>query len=311
MAIFLYKGLARVALLQTAGAPAPAVPPPDTVAALWARVRADSQDARAWFDLGRTYLQWGDSSSDSIVARARLDTADAAFGRVAGLDEGALGDSARVFRVFSWGERALIAWRRGGAEAAADVWSHLPETTKLQAELQELGENLLRSCPERGVLITAGPTDTYAAWYLGFTRRLRPDLVVVPLDAWVTDSVYRERVAAELRLLPLRPGSRDDPEARLLAVGQRRPLCASMAFERPPLRRARWASRPLVWVTGRVGRDRVPPEDFVFAALRLALDSAATWTPPALALYRRAAAATPALCRSLKTFGVGSEAGCR
>jgi hypothetical protein len=308
MAIFLCKCVAFVAAVQTA-AVAQSVPPADTVAILWGRIHADSQDARAWFELGRTYL--GRERHDSALARARLDSADVAFSRVAGLDEGALGDSARVFRVFAWGERALLAWRHSGIDGAADVWAHLPETTRLSAELQELGENLLRACPERGVLITAGPTDTYAASYLRFGRRLRPDLVIVPLDAWQTDSAYRQRVASELRLAPLSARSKEDPDARLLAVGERRPLCASMAFDKAPLRRARWSNRPLVWVTGRVGKDRVPPEDFVFAALRLALDGSATWAPPALALYRRAAAATPALCRSLKTFGIGAEAGCR
>ena len=91
-------------------------------------------------------------------------------------------------------------------------------------------------------------------------------------------------------------------------------MCASTAFERAPeLRpRVRWSSRPLVWVAGveRKG-DRVPAEDFVFAALRLAIDQHETWSPPAVALYRRAADVTPALCRPLGTFGIKAEVGCR
>jgi len=299
MAIFLYKGVGLAILLQTPAAAQP-VPPVDTVAVLWARVRADSQDARAWFELGRSYLN-----------RHLPDTADAALGRAAALDEGALGDSARTFRMFAWGDRALAAWRTSGMEAAADVWAHLPETTKLSAELQELGENLLRACPARGVLVTAGPLDTHAAWYLRFARGLRPDLVIVPLEAWQSDSTFRGRVARELRLAPVPAGRREDVEGRLVSVGDRRPLCASRGFERAPLRGARWTSRPLVWVTGKVGADRVAPEDFVFAAMRLALDHSATWAPPAMAIYRRSAAATPALCRSMKTFAIAREAGCR
>jgi hypothetical protein len=56
--------------------------------------------------------------------------------------------------------------------------------------------------------------------------------------------------------------------------------------------------------------DRVPPEDFVFAALRLAVDQHDTWSPPAVALYRRAAEVTPALCRPLETFGLKADVGC-
>jgi hypothetical protein len=66
-----------------------------------------------------------------------------------------------------------------------------------------------------------------------------------------------------------------------------------------------------VWVAGveRKG-DRVPAEDFVFAALRLAIDQHETWSPPAVAIYRRAADVTSALCRPLETFGIKSEVGC-
>jgi hypothetical protein len=310
MAIFLFNAVALVAALQTPAAAQPVPPPRDTVAMLWARVQGDSQDVRAWFELGRKYLRRREAG-DTARDRARLDTADATLGRVIELDEGALGDSARTFLVFSWGARALLAWSRVGIEGAADVWAHRPASTRLTAELQELGENLLRACPSRGVLITAGPIDTYAAWYLQFSRRLRRDLVVVPLEAWQNDSLFRRRVATELRLAAASAKGREDVDARLLSAGTARPLCASMVFDRPPLRRARWSTRPLVWVSGRVGTEHARVEDFVFAALRLSLDGSDTWAPPALALYRRSAAATPALCRSLKTFGIAREAGCR
>jgi hypothetical protein len=141
-------------------------------------------------------------------------------------------------------------------------------------------------------------------------RRLRPDLVVVPLYKWMGDGAYRADVAQGLGV-----AQDADPKGRherlLVAAGRRRPLCASMAFARPPFGGTRWQGRPLVWVSGRVGRDRVPPEDFVFAALRVALDESGTWAAPTLELYRRAAAATRPLCRPLKTFGITSEVGCR
>jgi hypothetical protein len=258
--------------------------------ALWARVRADSSDGHAWLALGRAYLR-RPRGTDTAAARAGLDSADLALGRAAALSAGVGADSAGTFRLFAWGERALLAWRRSGAEAAADVWTHLPDDARLPPALEELGENLLRACPERGLLVTAGHTDTHAASYLRFVRRLRPDLTVLPLAYW----------------------DGEDVEARLRAAGERRPLCASMALERPPGRRVKWQARPLVWVAGRTKgtRDRVPAEDFVFAALRLALDESSSWTPRAIEVYRRAAKTTPALCKAFKTFGIVKEVGCR
>ncbi|PYP08141.1 MAG: hypothetical protein DMD56_13395, partial [Gemmatimonadetes bacterium] len=53
-----------------------------------------------------------------------------------------------------------------------------------------------------------------------------------------------------------------------------------MAFERPPETRPRirWDTRPLVWVAGPEGKgSRVPPRDFVFGALRVALDANDPW----------------------------------
>src|SRR5437660_1685659 len=77
---------------------------------------------------------------------------------------------------------------------------------------------------------------------------------------------------------------------------------------RPPAPRIGWSTRPLVWVAGpHLKDDRVPPRDFVFAALRLALDNNDAWAPPALALYARAARTTPALCEALKTFRLTNE----
>jgi hypothetical protein len=53
----------------------------------------------------------------------------------------------------------------------------------------------------------------------------------------------------------------------------------------------------------------VPPRDFVFAALRVALDERGPWAAPALALYARAARATPALCEAFRAFRLIGEIG--
>ena len=88
-----------------------------------------------------------------------------------------------------------------------------------------------------------------------------------------------------------------------------------MGFDRPPELRPRvsWKTRPLVWAGGPgAANNPVPPQDFVFAALKLALDAIDTWARPAIVLYRRAAALTPALCRTITGYQVPKEkVGCR
>jgi len=191
-----------------------------------------------------------------------------------------------------------------------ETWGPLPMDLRVPPVLDELGENLLRACPAGGVLLTAGDADFYAAWYMRFARGLRPDLLVIPLAAWRSDAVLRARLAADLKLR-----ARTGADAWLGELVRRRPVCVSMAFERPPETRPRirWETRPLVWVAGPEGKSpRVPPRDFVFGALRVALDATDPWAEPALAAYTRAARATPALCEAMATFRVATDvAACR
>lgn len=308
MATFLYKAALGLLLMQS-----PATPADTGRAALWARVNADSTDGSAWLDLGRAYLQHGVEYHahkkpvpvDTAAARATLDTAQVAFERAARFSPGTrTADSARVYRVYAVGERAYLDWEASGTAAATLTWHTLPETLRLPPVLEELGENLLRACPHHGLLFTAGETDTQAAWYLRFARGLRPDLVVVPMERWRGDSVLRNRVLRELKTR--------DPSVR--GLSQARAVCASMGFEKPPEVRpaVKWNKRPLVWVTGKESKaDRVPAQDFVFAALRLSIDEHGTWTAPAVALYRRAAENVGGLCKAFETFGVDEEVECR
>jgi len=72
-----------------------------------------------------------------------------------------------------------------------------------------------------------------------------------------------------------------------------------------------WEPRPLVWVAGPEQGDRVPSGDFVFAALKLALDAHEAWAQAALAVYGRAARMTPTLCETLGRFQLtGEQVGC-
>ena len=308
MGIFLYRTAALLALVQN-----PQTPQPDSVrAGLWAKVTADSTDASAWLELGRAYLDRNADyhahkkpvNVDTVLAHATLDTAQLAFERAARLSTGTrTADSARVYRVYAYGERAAIDWETAGMSAATLAWHDVPEDLKLPPVLEELGENLLRACPHQGILFTAGETDTQAAWYLRFSRGLRPDLMIVPFERWRGDSVLRNRVLRELKTR----------SSSLQALSQARAVCASVAFERPPDERSvKWNKRPLVWVTGNETKaDRVPPQDFVFAALKQAVDEHETWTPPVTAIYRRAVSNSGGLCKAFDTFELGDEVGCR
>src|SRR5712664_96892 len=305
MGTFLCKAALAALLVQT--------PHPDSVrAGLRARVAADSTNGPAWLELGRAYLQRAADyhthrkpmTVDTVWAHGTLDTAQQAFERAARMSAGTrTADSARVYRVYAFGEWAYVDWEAAGIAAATRTWHALPEGLRLPPVLEELGENLLRACPHQGILFTAGETDTQAAWFLRFSRGLRPDLMIVPYNRWYGDSVLRNRVLHELKTR----------NPSLSALSQSRAVCASMWFERPPEERGvKWNKRPLVWVTGKETKaDRVPPQDFVFAALKLAVDEHETWTAPVTAIYRRAASNVGGLCKAFDTFGLSAEVGCR
>src|SRR6266702_3013930 len=237
MATFLCSGLVLVTWLQAPPPPPPpAAPAADSLTTLRGRTERDSTDAQLWLLMGRAYLGMGveahgathRSSEDSVWARAVLDTAEQALGRAAAL-AGPLGSSA----------------------VGEEPWGPLPMDLRVPPVLDELGENLLRACPAGGVLLTAGDADFYAAWYMRFARGLRPDLLVLPLAAWRSDAVLRARLTADLKL-----GRRGGDDAWLAELVRRRPVCVSMAFDRPPETRPRirWETRPLVWVAGPEGK---------------------------------------------------------
>jgi hypothetical protein len=313
MAIFLCRALLAAALAQGTASPR------DSLAGTRRRPLGP-QDGHEWAAVGRAYLgllaadRTGPARRDTVWTHAVLDSADRAFARAAtalgSVGISPAGDSARVFRVQVWSERALLAWETGGLAGTAEGWGPVPADLRLSPVLEELGENLLRACPTHGVLLTAAAADSYAAWYMRYVRGLRPDLLVVPLAVWRTDPAFRARAAIDLRLGPAGKGG-----GWLGALVDRRPACVSMGFERPPAGSGRlhWKARPLVWVAARHdGGDRVPPRDFVFAALKMALDDRDPWAHDAVALYARSARTTRGLCDGLAAFKVAAaNTGCR
>jgi hypothetical protein len=142
-----------------------------------------------------------------------------------------------------------------------------------------------------------------------FVRGLRPDLLVLPWATWRADSALRARALADQK-----PGKRkgNAVPVSLESVVERRPVCASMAFQAPPEAHVRWEARPLVWVAARDEGERVSPRDFVFVALKPALDQADPFAGTALELYARAAGLAPALCETLAAFqAADGVAACR
>ncbi len=308
MGTFLYSVLAAALLQGTVGASR------DTTDSL--RSRADSIDPRAALAVARAYLaRWEAVRAtrgpiDTVAARVARDSADDALAQAVAMfgapGTSPAGDSARVLRVAEWSARALDAWTAKGLGAGTEVWGPLPSDLRLTPVLEELGENLLRTCPQDGILLTGSGADFLAAWYMRFARGLRPDLVVMPLSLWEENDAFRARAARDLRL------GRDADRGRVVeALAERRPVCASMGLEAPP-GRLHWHAWPLVWVAGPHSKDKgVSPDDFVFAALELGIAGGDPWAESALAIYNRAAGVTPALCAALAVFQVSGTPRCR
>ena len=316
MATFLSSAFLLGALVQ-----AP-VPSPESLAVFSARIARDSGDGRAWFALGRLELRATslyhrhEGAPDTTWVRGTIFAAESAFTRAALLRIGsAEGDSARAFRVFAWAELGLVAWELGDSGAVSATWNSRPADAQLPPVLEELAENFLRACPARAVLLTESDAVTSAAWYLHFARGVRPDVTTISLARYQDDSVFADRVNRDLRLVrpaTARGGTRED---RVRALAGQRPVCVGGDFVAPPGGHGRivWRTRPLVWVAGKgAPDDKVPATDFVFAALKLALDANDPWGRSAREIYRRAAKLTPSLCPVLATYGVrGEKVGCK
>lgn len=316
MAAFLFKTLLALQLAQGQ------VPSPESLAVLTARVARDSGDAAAWLALGRAQLRAAEAyhthagPPDTAWARGALSTAEGAFGRAAALRPGlGLGDSAATFRVLARADLATLAWELNDSAAADSAWRTFPTGARLPPVLEEMAENFLRACPPHAVLLTDNDIVTGATAYLRFNHGIRPDLLTIPMSRYRGDSVFVARAAKDAGLK--RPPRRGETaEARVLALGALRPVCAGVDFGSPPGGHGRiaWQVRPMVWVAGKDAATaaRVPAADFVFAALKFAIDANDPWGRFALDVYRHAARLSPTLCQPLASYGVPrSRTGCR
>ncbi|HYK09887.1 MAG TPA: hypothetical protein VEV39_03735 [Gemmatimonadales bacterium] len=316
MAAFLFKALLAAQLAQAQ------VPSPESLAVLSSRVAHDSGDAAAWLALGRAQLRAADAyhthagPPDTAWARSTMLSAEMAFGRAAALRPGlGLGDSASTFRVMAREDLAILSWELGDTTAVDSVWQEIPTGSRLPPVLEELAENLLRACPPHAVLLTDNDVVSAAAEYLRFNHDIRPDLLTVPLNRYRTDSVFSIRVAKDAGLKKP-PKRAESAESMILTLGALRPVCAGVDFGAPPGGHGRigWQTRPFVWVAGKSSGagPQVPAADFVFAALKFAIDANDPWARFALDLYRHAARLSPDLCRPMASYGIPrARTGCR
>jgi hypothetical protein len=72
---------------------------------------------------------------------------------------------------------------------------------RLDPSLKEYAQDLLRSVPENGVLITHGVEDTYAVLYLQESKGIRTDVQVLSLD-WFQNTQFRDLVKSHYYKLP-------------------------------------------------------------------------------------------------------------
>jgi len=269
-------------------------------------VRRDSTYREAWQALGESLLRSATAArlAPSEVGSGRvapvptlLDSADQAFVHAALLGRA----DAAGYRVFVWGERALLAWGDSGIAAAQRTVPTLPLDVRPPAILEELAENILRACPSEGLLVTARDEDTYATLYLRLVRGLRSDLYIVPFGSWAADSAFQRAAASDLGIRPF-------PDADWLeVVAKRRPVCATAWFiPPPPAGGLRWVPHPLLWTAGPVDdQETVSEGEFVFVALLEAVaGGGGRWASAAVDFYRHAVRVNRRLCEGMRVFGV-------
>jgi hypothetical protein len=201
-------------------------------------------------------------------------------------------------------DRALVTFETLGWSAARSQWQRIPHT-QLPPELAELGENLLRSCPSGGVLVTGGDIEALAVWQAALSARERNDVVPIRPDLYSSDRVYRERAAQLLQVDPalsLRNALTD-------AAG-RRPICIAPATDAAAIPDMTWHVSRLV----RVNRGEAPADDLLAftALLEASKGEASVWVTDVREVYDGASRHNVLLCPVLQpVFGNAPPAACR
>jgi tetratricopeptide (TPR) repeat protein len=178
-------------------------------------------DGRAWLELGLYYLRDGrdwhrQQHASDPDAGIYLDFAATAFDQAIRLGY----DTARVERAIVEMDRAITPMESGG-------WLVPPgrgalEVPPLPAFVLELGRNLVRSCPVRGVLVTGSDLEAVAAWYAVVVEDRRQDVLLIRPELYTSDAAYRAQAAKHLEA-----DSAQTLRTALQSSAGRRPLCLS------------------------------------------------------------------------------------
>lgn len=253
------------------------------------------EDGRAWFELGRFYLL------DAREWHLRGHTADPAgallldFAATA-LDQAmtAHSDSGSVFRALVEIDRAALVVEQDGWSAVVDSVSDL-RLPELPAYIQELGQNLVNSCPLHGVLIAGSDLEWVGSWaaMLGVSRRV--DLVPVDPERYAEDSLYRRGIARALGTDPSRQDVRE-----LATVASRRPICLTPGADTASVPGLAWRAVRLMRVAG--PETAVRPDGLsVTELLAVGFGRATPWAQETRTVYETAARHNSLLCTSLLT----------
>lgn len=92
-------------------------------------------------------------------------------------------------------------WILNNKSLAVQFIEQLFTSGRLDPSLKEYASDLLRSVPEKGVLITHGVEDTYAVLYLQESKKMRTDVQVLALD-WFQNTQFRDFVKSHYYELP-------------------------------------------------------------------------------------------------------------
>jgi tetratricopeptide (TPR) repeat protein len=262
-------------------------------------------DGQAWFELGRFYLMDGrawhqEGHIGDPDATIYLDFAATAFEQAIRLGF----DTARVDRGMVEMDRAVMPIEEAG-------WTIPPgrgalEVPPLPAFVQELGRNIVRSCPARGVVVTGSDLEAVAAWYTAVIGDRRQDMVLVRPDLYATDHNYRVRMA---RMLEADSGA--PLKGALAQAARHRPLClAPDADDSLAGQGAVLIPWRMVRVVSSGAADSPTDALTVLDLLAVEQSGGAPWSAGVLEIYRAAARHNPSLCGGALATIDGAGAPC-
>lgn len=248
-------------------------------------------DGRAWLELGLYYLRDGRdwhrlNHTGDPDAAIYLDFAATAFDQAVRLGF----DTARVERAIVEMDRAISPMESGG-------WLVPPgrgalEVPPLPPFVLELGRNLVRSCPARGVLVTGNDLEAVATWYAVVVEDRRQDLLLVRPELYAGDPAYRAQAAKHLAT-----DSSQSLHDALQASASRRPLCLS------PLAADSLApavTPPAAWrliLLSPPALPSMPSDPLAFLELlNIQMSGGQAWSAAVLDVYHAASHRNPLLC---------------